>query len=220
MKSTILSTKKLSLAQQELLLNSGTNYVAYDAVKINFLDFKITREVENYIFTSQNAVHSFLKKTRLKKPVFCVGDKTKLLLETKGFTVVETASNSLILAKKIVENYKNSSFLHFTGNLRRQELPDYLIKNTVKYFETKAYESLLIEKQFKQHFDGLLFFSPSGVQSFTTQNKINDAIAFCIGKTTATEAQKHTKNIKIANKPSVENVIVQAIKYTTQDKEC
>ena len=63
-----------------------------------------------------------------------------------------------------------------------------------------------------------MFFSPSGVKSFSIKNKINNAIAFCIGETTANEAKKITQNIIIANKASIENVLVQVIKYD-RDKQ-
>ena len=218
MSSTILSTKKLSLAQQELLLNASINYVAYDAIKINHTDFTLQEKTDCYIFTSKNAVNSFFKKKVLKKPVFCVGFKTKELIESKGFMVKEVSINALNLAKIIVEKYKNKSFIHFTGNLRRPELPTYLFKNNVRYNEVVVYNTILRKKQFKQIFDGVMFFSPSGVKSFSIKNKINNAIAFCIGETTANEAKKITQNIIIANKASIENVLVQVIKYD-RDKQ-
>ena len=66
-------------------------------------------------------------------------------------------------------------------------------------------------KKFESKFDGILFFSPSGVQSFTEQNRLNST-AFCIGETTASKAKKHTHEIIIASKPSIENVIVKVVK--------
>ena len=213
MSSTILSTKKLSLAQKELLLNAKINFVAYDAVKIDFKDFTLPAKADNYIFTSQNAVLSFLKKVEVLNAVFCVGLKTKALLETNGFKVLEIANNAMALAKIIVEKYKNESFIHLTGNLRRPELPTHLKKNNVRYNEVEVYHTIMQEKQFNQSFDGVLFFSPSGVQSYSIKNKLNNATAFCIGETTANEAKKLTQNIIVANTPSIENVLVQAIKY-------
>ena len=213
MSSTILSTKKLSLAQKELLLNAKINFVAYDAVKIDFKDFTLPAKADNYIFTSQNAVLSFLKKGGVLNAVFCVGLKTKALLETNGFKVLQIANNAMALAKIIVEKYKNESFIHLTGNLRRPELPTHLKKNNVRYNEVEVYHTIMQEKQFNQSFDGVLFFSPSGVQSYSIKNKLNNATAFCIGETTANEAKKLTQNIIVANTPSIENVLVQAIKY-------
>jgi uroporphyrinogen-III synthase len=61
--------------------------------------------------------------------------------------------------------------------------------------------------------DSILFFSPSGVSSYVKKNSITDEICFCIGNTTAKAVEKYSKNIVIANQPTVENVIIQCINY-------
>jgi uroporphyrinogen-III synthase len=97
---------------------------------------------------------------------------------------------------------------------RRDELPEILKLENIKCKEIEVYSTGLNPREFPQEFDGILFFSPSAVQSFTAENQLKNTIAFCIGETTATEAKKHTKNIIIATKPSIENVIVQVAKYS------
>ena len=62
--------------------------------------------------------------------------------------------------------------------------------------------------------DGILFFSPSGVESYFKLNSIKDETCFCIGETTAEALEnKKVKNIIISEKPSVESVITQVIEY-------
>ena len=51
-----------------------------------------------------------------------------------------------------------------------------------------------------------MFYSPSTVQSFLKENDA-EAIAFCIGETTANEARKHFKDVRVAKVPTVESVI-------------
>jgi uroporphyrinogen-III synthase len=215
--SSILSTKILSPAQKELLLNANQSFVAYNAIAIEFSDFKIKKDTNYYVFTSQNGVKSFLQKavslSGVKNKAFCVGEKTKSLLEQNGFKVEEIAQNSMDLAEIIVKKYPNESFSIFSGNLRRPELTDELEKNNIWYKEYISYQTILKYKKFDRVFDGVLFFSPSGVESFSKKNDLNNSLAFCIGQTTAKEAKKHTDQIRIANKPTVENVLVQAIKY-------
>jgi len=217
MSISILSTKILSLAQKELVLNGGLGLVAYNAIKIAFLSFKIDEEYDNYIFTSQNGVNAFLaqenKASFLGKKVFCVGEKTKRLLEENDVKVIEMAKNSIELGLKIAENSKNESFLFFCGNRRREELPLILTENTVDFKEVEVYKTSLYKKEFNTVFNGVLFFSPSAVESYTSVNKINNSIAFCIGDTTAMEAKKHASTIVTATKTTIENVIVQAVKY-------
>lgn len=212
---SVLSTKILTRAQQELLLNAGLSFTHYNGIKIDFLNFELPKDDFDFlIFTSQNGVRSYIKKgggLALKK-AFCVGEKTKFLLEKNGYKVIEMGQNSSEIAKIITKNYKNSSFLHISGNLSLVELPNMLKKNNVRYVSLTGYETKPSPKKFDQLFDGVLFFSPSGVQSFTQHNKISGT-ALCIGSTTAQEAEKHTDKISIAKKPTVENVIVQAVKY-------
>ncbi len=210
---SVLSTKKLSLAQKELLLNAKIGYVEYDGIRIELLEIKEEAQIENTIFTSKNAVNAIIASGINVSDCFCVGENTKKLLEENGQNVVETAQNASDLAKIIIKKHKNKSFLFFCGNLRRNELPDLLQQNNIDVKEQVVYKTYLNSKKFDRSFDGILFFSPSGVQSYVKENEMNKSIAFCIGKTTASEAKKHTNTIIIANKPTVENVIVQAVKY-------
>ncbi|NYJ26514.1 uroporphyrinogen-III synthase [Allomuricauda sp. ARW1Y1] len=213
---TILSTKMLSLAQKELFLNSGLGLVEYDALKIELVDVRIPLDQVNYIFTSKNAVNAFLEQARhsdaSRFAAFCVGEKTKGLLETNGVKVLEMAQNALDLARIIIEKYQKKSFLFLCGNKRRDELPETLTKNNVQYKELEVYRTHLNSKAFQRNFDGILFFSPSGIQSYLLENSVGNSTLFCIGETTASEAKKHSNKIIVANKPTVENVLVQAIK--------
>ena len=219
--SSILSTKILSLAQKELLLNAKQSFVEYDAIKIEFIPFTIDFDYDYFVFTSKNGVKSFLNNAKdlnaVKKKVFCVGEKTKFLLEQNGLKVIEMAKNSEELGLIISKTYKNASFFIFSGNLRRPELTEELHKNKIRYKEVEAYRTLLNYKKFKRSFNGVLFFSPSGVTSFIHKNRLKNSLAICIGDTTAKEAKKYTNQIRIATKPTIENVLVQAIKYFKQN---
>ncbi len=214
---TVLSTKILSPSQKELFLHSGLGLVEYNALDIEFLDVPIPNDFQNYIFTSKNAVKAFLK--HFKKldmsecNAFCVGEKTKAVLEENGLKIIATTENALDLGDFIIKKHQNEKFLFLCGNLRREELPSILSKNNVRYTEVKYYKTHLIPRKFDRVFDGLLFFSPSGIKSYVQENSISKSLAFCIGNTTATEAKKYTDQIIIANKPTIENVLVQAIKY-------
>jgi len=213
--SSILSTKLLSSSQKELLLNANQSFVAYDAITIEYLKYEQNKTTfDYYIFTSKNGVKAFLKnENQNKKPVFCVGKKTKICLEENGFKVAKTAHNSMALGKIIAKSHKNESFLIFSGNLRRAELGSILHQNNIYHKEIIVYTTHLNYKRYTRSFDGILFFSPSGVQSFIKENRLENSYAFCIGNTTAMEAKKHTNQVIIANKPSIENVLVQAIKH-------
>lgn len=214
---TVLSTKILNAPQKELLLNSGLGLVEYDAINIEFLDAEIPFQYPYYIITSKNTAKVFLSQVdgsqKEKFKILCVGEKTKAMLEEHGLQVVETAAYATDLADTIIKNYKEESFLFLCGDKRRDDLPETLSKNSVRFEELQVYRTKPNPKAFHRNFDGILFFSPSGIQSYLLKNKIGDSTLFCIGDTTAEEAKGHTKNIIVANKPTVENVLVQAIKH-------
>lgn len=214
----ILSTKKLAPNQKELLLNSGISLVEYDAIKISSHDFSIDhRNIPNAIFTSKNAVKALQHTDMQIDNCFCVGEKTLALLEERGYKVVENADNSADLAQKIIQKHSDKHFIFFSGNKRRDELPQLLKTNNISFEEIHVYKTSLNLKKFETEFDGILFFSPSGVESFSIKNQIN-APAFCIGKTTAEEARKHTNNVIVASKPTIENVIARVVTYFKKGK--
>jgi uroporphyrinogen-III synthase len=213
----ILSTKKLLTNQKELILNAGASFIEYDAIAIKYLKFEVPKAIKNAVFTSQNGVKSFLDcqlepSRRIKiQDCFCVGDKTKLLLEENGIKVTKIAKNSTELGQYIAKNYKKEPFYYFCGSMRRDELPEILKASENELFEVKTYKTTLNLNKFDQKWDGILFFSPSGVESFSIRNKMDTSVAFCIGETTASEAKKYTKNVVVSNSTSVESVIAKAV---------
>lgn len=213
---SVLSTKKLSNTQRELLIERGIKIFEYDAIEVANLDFEVPENMENAIFTSQNAVKSFfLDKDRITTKdykCFCVGIKTKQLLEENGQNVVKSANNASELAKYIVENHKNEQFFFFCGNLRRDEIPSVLKSAKIPVFEVNTYETVSKSFKFDEKWDKILFFSPSGVVSFTSENNMENSLAICIGETTASEAKKHTTNIIISKETTVESVLNEVIK--------
>ena len=211
----ILSTKKLSPLQKDQLLQQGVCVVDYDAISVTFLDFEVPDAIDNAIFTSQQAVFCFLGKSNGNlgiKNCFCVGNKTKALLEQNGLKVIEIGQNATELAQNIVKNYKNKVFYYFCGTIRREDLPKALKSEKISLFEVKTYKTVLKTKKFDQKWDGILFFSPSGVASFISENKHQtNTHAFCIGQTTASSAKKHFKTVVVANQNTIESVLEKTI---------
>lgn len=206
----LLSTKKLKENQRSLLLNANVSLVEYDAIKIDFVQFEVPSNIENAIFTSQNAVKAVMEDLGMLN-CFCVGEKTKQLLEENGQKVIKMVEYASELADYLVEKYRNDSFHFFCGNIRSDEISSKFEENKIVLKEIEVYKTTLNPKKFQRHFDAILFFSPSGVKSFVSENKIGNSIAVCIGNTTASEAKKHTENVVIANATTVESVIAKAV---------
>jgi uroporphyrinogen-III synthase len=212
---TILSTKVLLSNQKQALLNAGFSVIEANFIKTENSDFDLKGINENLIFTSQNAAQSVLlhpKCEELKtKNVFCVGIKTKALLEENGFNVDVYVDYASDLAEIITLIYSNESFTFFSGNLRKETLPKALKEANVNFNEIQVYETTLTPQKIKTTVDGILFFSPSAIESYLKDNKIKNEICFCIGNTTAEALEKTTRNIIVADQPSVENVIEDVI---------
>ncbi|HQZ25661.1 MAG TPA: uroporphyrinogen-III synthase [Flavobacterium sp.] len=211
----ILSTKTLLSHQKQTLLDAGFSVAEANFIKTENSDFDLKEINDNLIFTSQNAAQSVLlhpKSNELKsKTVFCVGIKTKALLEENGFNVEVYVDYASDLAEIITLIYSNESFTFFSGNLRKETLPKALKAAKVNFNEIQVYETTLTPQKIKTPVDGILFFSPSGVESYLKDNKIKNEICFCIGETTASTLDKTTRNIIVADQPSVDNVIEDVI---------
>lgn len=211
----ILSTKILSPLHKQELMKYGIEVIEADFIKTENKPFELKDLNESLIFTSQNAVHSVLshpKSEELKKKnVYCVGLKTKTLLTDNGFNVVAYTGYASDLAEIITLIYNSESYTFFSGNLRRDTLPEALKESGIKFNEIQVYDTTLQPQKIKGNSEAVLFFSPSGVNSYLKDNSINKQICFCIGDTTADALSKITKNIIIADQPTIEDVIEDVI---------
>lgn len=213
----IVSTKKLSEQQKQQLLN--VNFWVFDEDYINIVNkcFEIQNINDYLIFTSKNAVESILGNNKIAeiktKKCFCVGGKTKVLLEQNNFEVIEYSGYAAELASIIFNRYSTNSFTFFCGTIRRDVLPDALRLAEIRLDEVEVYETNLIahKNYFEPH--GILFFSPSAIESYQEENKIEDEVCFCIGNTTAEALKYITPNIVIANQPNIESTIMKCIDY-------
>lgn len=212
---TVLSTKKLTASQKKTFRKAKIEITTYDAIQVKFVTFEISEKpIENAIFTSKNAVKAVLENSAYAKQIkncFCVGDKTAELLRKHDQNPVIVAGNAAELADFIVQNHHEKKFDFFCGNRRREELPNILKTNNILLREIVTYKTGLNPQQFDQDFDAVLFFSPSGIQSFVQKNELSQKTAICIGKTTAAEAKKYTKAIEVSHETTVESVIEKTI---------
>ena len=215
----IYSTKYLS-KDQTLSLSSGIGASMSDFISIKYNRVKpnvVKTPIKNVIFTSQNAVDSLLLSFATSEldftNIYCVGRKTKRLIEKKIGKVTHFERSAEKLANYLVENSKGDSFTFFCGNKRREELPEILTKNNIEVKEVECYHTQLSSKKIEDKFKGILFYSPSGIESFLIENKTNDRIAFCIGETTASKARKHFKKVIVSKIATVNSVLEEVNKY-------
>ena len=213
----VLSTKKLQPNQKHYLLNAGLSVIEADFIGVNYKPFTIQHTNTNLIFTSKNAFKSFLLNDNAlmfkDNTIFCVGGKTKEVIEKSGYKVLAYDDTAEALSEIIIKGHATESFTFFSGSMRRDTLPDALAKANIAVDEVEVYETVLTPHIIKAKLDGLLFFSPSAIESYLSANAITTEVCFCIGATTAAALKGITDTIVVANKPSVENVIIQCINH-------
>jgi uroporphyrinogen-III synthase len=204
---SILSTKTLTAEQRQAFIDAKIDILEQDFIEIENSNFELKSINENLIFSSQNAVLSLMEQPDWGKL------KSKELLEENGFKVAVYMDYASELAEIITLIYHKETFTFFSGNLRKETLPAALKNAGIQFNEIEVYQTKLAPFKIaaEEKFDGILFFSPSGVESYLKDNSIKKETCFCIGQTTASALENSTKNIIIAENPTVEEVIFECI---------
>lgn len=212
LQTTVYSTKLLTEAQRQLfhddVIADSSNFIK---VSSNRIKPQVVRlPIKNVIITSKNAVEALLHNfsaTELQfTNIYCVGRRTKRLIEKKIGPVAHAAKNAKTLAAYLVDHIEGTEVTYFCSNLRLDDLPSILTENNITVHEVEAYQTSYDAIKVKDSIEGILFYSPSTVQSYVSANKAK-GIAFCIGETTATEAKQHFEDVRVAKVPTVESVI-------------
>ena len=111
------------------------------------------------------------------------------------------------MAKRLLNEATGPKITFFCGNLRRDELPDLLREHQIAIEEVEVYVTVLHSVQLQQELDGVLFFSPSAVQSYLAAGNAVTATAFCIGNTTALAAIAAFEKVYVPETPTIEEVV-------------
>jgi hydroxymethylbilane synthase len=210
--AAVYSTKKLSELQKETLSEAiGIEDSDFIKMRFNRIPAKVMKQQhENVVITSQNGVEAILNsftKDEIKfKNIFCVGRRTKKLIENRIGKVTHVAKNAIKLAEYISKETEIKTVSYFCSDVRLDALPSYLRANGVVVNEVEAYKTMLNPIKIDAAVSGVLFYSPSGIESYLEENA-TEKVAFCIGETTAVEARKYFNKVEVANMPDVESVL-------------
>ncbi len=217
-KTNVYSTKSFTESQR-LLFHEKVKVESTDFIKISLNRIHprfLKNEIKNVIITSKNAVESLVTNYSAAelqfKNIYCVGRRTKRLIEQKIGKVTHFEKNAKKLAEYLVEYIEGAEATFFCSDLRLDDLPTILEKNNIKVNEVEAYQTKFDGVNVDDSIESVMFYSPSTVQSFIQKNN-EEVIAFCIGETTAKEAKKHFKDVRVAKVPTVESVIELVNEY-------
>ncbi len=150
------------------------------------------------------------------KKIFCLSGETRKAVDgLKKKEILGVASNAAELAHLILQEKPGQSVDFICGAQRRDELPDILNAAGIKVKELILYETVLTGRLINSLYNGVIFFSPSGVESYFQTNKLpKHAICFCIGDTTAASVKNHSKaQLVVAEQASQQGLIDAVIKF-------
>lgn len=226
-KIQILSTKSIGT---ELASIAGEHNISID--EVSFIEtedvvsddlqkriIELSKQNITAVFTSANAINA-VKKILPAKPswkIFCIGYQTKQsAADTFGEKNIDgIADDGEELVEKIIGQSSVKEVIFFCGNQRREVLPEKLKNNGIELEEIVVYKTIEKSKIISKHYDGILFFSPSGVRSFFSVNKIDESVRiFAIGSTTAKEIKTYSQlPVIIPKYPDKEELVQQVIKH-------
>jgi uroporphyrinogen-III synthase len=227
-KITILCTRPLPLA---LVSEARTQNIYID--ELSFIEteaiqsIEVQQEIEQaflrnlpVVFTSMNAVEAVAYYQEENQPdwdIYCMGTTTNKLV-SKYFgeeKIAGIADDASALATLITEDTLVDEVIFFCGDQRRDELPQILRDHDIDVNEITVYQTIPLPHKIEKEYHGILFFSPSAVESFFSNNVLPaSTILFAIGNTTANTIRKFSSNpIITSNAPGKENLVRKMMEY-------
>lgn len=181
---------------------------------------KVVKHPANVIFTSMNAVNTVAAYINGNSPswnIFCIGNTTRqLAAKYFGEEAINTVGdNAAELADKMISDKSVKQVIFFCGDQRREELPGRLRQNGITVQEIIVYHTISTPHKIDKAYDGILFFSPSAVQSFFYANAVlPSTILFAIGQTTADAIKTFTENtVIISEKPGKDDLVKKMFEF-------
>ncbi len=229
-----------------LLTDNGFRVINFPAIQtLPIEDFselnKIIDRLENYdglFFTSPKAAEVFLqnfenfenKENDFRGKIYVLGNRTKLLFEDTNFEIVFRADANT--AEEFINSFDrsefaNKKFLFLRGDKSLRTIPE-LLKDQSIVDEIVVYRIILktidetlkneiSEKFSKSEIDLIIFFSPTGIESFVKTFGgflINDIKIAAIGTTTAKKAAENNLTVKfVSSKANAEDFAFELIDY-------
>jgi uroporphyrinogen-III synthase len=218
-----LSRDLIAVAEQEGFQVDIVPFIKTEPINSDELHHHIQRLSSQQItavFTSMNAAEAVITQLNELKPkwrIFCLGSTTnKILVQYFGKEAIGgVAGNASALADTIIKTGTVNTAVFFCGDQRRDELPSILMQKQIIVEEVIVYRTTILNNKISRDYRGILFFSPSAVSGFFSNNTISaGAVLFAIGKTTADTIRKYSENkIVVADVSAKEEVVNRMIDY-------
>jgi uroporphyrinogen-III synthase len=181
------------------------------------------------IFTSKHAVIAVADALKKTTPVvtppaweiWCVSPVTARIARSYFplQTVHDGGAYASEVARQILERPEIGEVYFFCGEKRRETLKEQLTPKGITVHEIIVYETVLTPQTIHEPYQGILFFSPSAVESFFSRNTPPaGTVYFAIGRTTAAALQETTSGPVVTSPATEADTLVQtAITYFAQN---
>jgi uroporphyrinogen-III synthase len=225
---TILSTRPLPCAtiQQAARRNISIETISFittEAIndpRVNEAVQRLTGMPVTAVFTSMNAVEAVAEKLQGQQPawrIFTLGTATTSIAKEKfpHSSISGGGENASALADRIMLEPDIKSVIFFCGEQRRDELPTKLQEHNIEVKEIRVYKTINLLNPLTKTYDGIMFFSPSAVESFFRSNTPSPStILFAIGGTTAAAIEQYAPNKVItSDRPGKEALVDKVVSY-------
>ncbi|NAW50655.1 uroporphyrinogen-III synthase [Elizabethkingia argentiflava] len=220
MEPRILFTKELPKAYIQQKLGDGFELFFLPVIGFrSSSEIMDTRDCHHFVFTSIQGVRSVEGKINFPENTKCytVGEKAREALKGLGLSVEITAKNAQELSSKMKNCMRPTKIMHFCGSKALPTLKQELTAAGFEWIENVVYETILLYPEWHKPTEALVFFSPSGVESFLKKNKINHQRLFAIGETTAKFLRNLSSNKVITSKKETLEDLLQVIKDNYND---
>lgn len=237
-KPQLLSTRILSDRLRKTAQDAGieleeVDFIHTEIVNNDALVQRIKRlsgEQVPAIFTSANAVRgvaTLLEQAGIQQVAWTIcttsgPTRVRARQAFPGATIGPKAGNAADLAKAVLGMQPKPRYvLFFCGQMRRDELPQTLFDRGIEIEEYVVYQTISRPKSLEGKHHGLLFFSPSSVESYFAANDPGpDTLCVVIGDTTAQALKRKAPTLPVysAPTPSKEAALQLAIKLLLERK--
>ncbi|MCB0640007.1 MAG: uroporphyrinogen-III synthase [Phaeodactylibacter sp.] len=216
----IACTRRLDPGLKATALAKGVELQDVDLLNYEYLDTPAIRSTlavntAPLVLTSRHALRALaaLSVNTSGQACFCTSGRTATLAEAAGLACLAKAPSAAALAAPI-QAARVPKVLHLSANVRRRELEEALQQTGIAVQVLEIYRKELLRKKLTD-FQGILFFSPSQIEAFRLENRLDvHTPAFCIGPTTAAQLQAYGhQQIIQAVEPSAAAVLEQVYQY-------
>lgn len=222
--TTQLSEQRRTELENGKFLIESEPFITFEYLMPALWRSDVPEKVDAWIFTSKKAVKAVspaILDFELPRHIFAVGAKTGEKLEELGLKVSIPEEYTAKALAAMMQQLELQNVVYFCGNLKAANW-NRLLGDEVNLTSIEVYNTKLTSHKMSDldDFDGVVFMSPSAVESFSEQNTIsNEMQVFCIGPTTGEAAQEAGINNTIIPEYSTIDSLMESIQLFYSEKD-